>query len=693
MKMKNLFKKNPVSSSADMPAVELDEELPRRKSGASGFIAVIAIALIIVLLLTSMPSGPRENSTVQQKVLKGSPVMSAISSVITGAGTLEPGSTEMVQLPEIVTLDKYYVHNGDKVAPGEVLASVDKVEVLAAIGELSTIMNKLDTDINNISAAVENGRISSQVPGRVKAIFAEPGGDVAQTVYDNGCLMLLSLDGMMYVTFQAEADAALGDVVDVTMRDGTVETGKVFAISDGKITVTLSDYKAPYHESVVVTASDGSVLGSGELEIHSPLEISGYYGTISQVNVKLDQRTSSGTTLITLKDTGHTVEYTGLLKRRNELSDQMDILISMSDGFVRAKEAGIVTDIPANSEYATEEEKAEVALTAFTDEFAGVKLDWLVGGGNAQLVRLGEGGETEAASISGTLMKVSESGLSVYVSKTENYENGDALVGTIKLVSPADIKINGESATAEMIGKIDYAIQNNQFPAITVTFEKEGDNYKEKSANITIDTNSAVGNTEQLIRDKIMGGFSFGGFGSGTTQQKAYETYSTETTDIMGLIPMDELTVNIQVDELDILQLHEGMDTTITMDAFQGTTFPGTITRVGNIGQNSGGNTKYALEVTLSTTEQMLVGMNASVSIVTATTPPVLTVPAAALQEESGKTWVYTQYDSKKDTLSGLTQVTTGASDGELVEITSGIDENSVYYYRYADSITYNFIH
>lgn len=685
--MKKLFNKNKLPASSDMPQVELDEEeAPRRKSGASGFVSVIAIALIIVLLLTSMPSGPRENSTVQQKVIKGSPVVNTISSVITGAGTLEPGSTETVRLPEAIELKKYYVHNGDKVASGDVLAAVDQVQVLAAIGELAAVMQTLDTDLNNASNAVESGRITAQVPGRVKAIFAQPGGDVAQTVYDNGCLMLLSLDGMMYVTFQAEAEAALGDVVDVTMRDGTVETGKVYGVADGKITVTLSDYKAPYHESVIVTTSDGTMLGSGELEIHSPLEISGYYGTVSQISAKLDQKVSSGANLITLKDTGHTAKYTSLLKRRNELSEQMDILISMSDGFVRATEAGIVTDIPADSEYATEEEKAEIVPTAFMDEFTNVHLDWLTGSGDAKFVRLGEGDEIGSLKLKAKIVSVDAAKAVLDFGEVENFPSN--------LTNPLEVPITTQIINVSGMGD----------PVIIFLPQMVGQSVdvvlttvKDSSGNVTGSINTIMFGGSGLpsfdisgLLAGMMGRFSFG---SGTTQQKSYEAYSTDTVDILGLIPMDELTVTIQVDELDILRLHKGMDTEITMDAFQGTTFPGTITRVGNIGQNSGGNTKYAVEVTLNTTEQMLVGMNASVSIVTDTTAPVLTVPAAALQEESGKTWIYTEYDSKKDTLGGLTQVTTGISDGDIVEIKSGLDENSVYYYRYADSITYNFMH
>ena len=67
------------------------------------------------------------------------------------------------------------------------------------------------------------------------------------------------------------------------------------------------------------------------------------------------------------------------------------------------------------------------------------------------------------------------------------------------------------------------------------------------------------------------------------------------------------------------------------------------------------------------------------------------TLPAAALTADSGKSYVYTAYDEKTDTLSGLTEVETGISDGNLVEILSGISEGDSFYYRYADSIEYSF--
>lgn len=40
----------------------------------------------------------------------------------------------------------------------------------------------------------------------------------------------------------------------------------------------------------------------------------------------------------------------------------------------------------------------------------------------------------------------------------------------------------------------------------------------------------------------------------------------------------------------------------------------------------------------------------------------------------------------------GLVEVETGVSDGELVEILSGLSLGDSFYYRYADTVTYSFL-
>ena len=187
-------------------------------------------------------------------------------------------------------------------------------------------------------------------------------------------------------------------------------------------------------------------------------------------------------------------------------------------------------------------------------------------------------------------------------------------------------------------------------------------------------------------------GMTGGMGGTAAKAQAAYDSYDTETQDVASVIPEEEMTVDIQVDELDILSLQVGMAAKVSLDALPGQEFTGSVTKINAYGVNSGGNTKYTVTVTIPREKSMLSGMNASVKITTAQSQPLPTVPAEAIVFEGGKSWLYTAYDEKTDTLSGLTEIQTGISDGTLVELLSGLEEQTTFYYRYADTIEYSFV-
>ena len=83
--------------------------------------------------------------------------------------------------------------------------------------------------------------------------------------------------------------------------------------------------------------------------------------------------------------------------------------------------------------------------------------------------------------------------------------------------------------------------------------------------------------------------------------------------------------------------------------------------------------------------------MNASLRIEVSRLEDVLTIPAAAIYEDGTRTFVYTGIEEKTGELIDPVDIETGASDGTIVEILSGLSEGDVVYYRYADSITYRF--
>ena len=182
-----------------------------------------------------------------------------------------------------------------------------------------------------------------------------------------------------------------------------------------------------------------------------------------------------------------------------------------------------------------------------------------------------------------------------------------------------------------------------------------------------------------------------GGGGISVPQTPAYETYDAGETTVLTLSSRERMRVDIPVDELDVLDLTTGAEAVVTLDALKGQSFTGTVTKINRTGINSGGNTKFNIQVTLPGTAEMLPGMNASVSVVTDSREAAITVPAAALWEDGSRTYVYTGYSEKDDTLTNPVEVTTGVSGADTVEILSGLKAGDTYYYRFADSITFSF--
>ena len=172
-----------------------------------------------------------------------------------------------------------------------------------------------------------------------------------------------------------------------------------------------------------------------------------------------------------------------------------------------------------------------------------------------------------------------------------------------------------------------------------------------------------------------------------STTQASYEYYPTKKTTIMSVTPQDTMTVDITVDELDILSIKKGQSVQITLDALAGQSFDGEITDIGVSGSNSGGNTKYTAEVTIDRAANMIAGMNATALITLETDEDLVTVPCEALVNEGTRTYVYTSYDSKTNTLGSPVDVETGASDGVRTEIKSGLAIGDTVWYAYYDKL------
>ena len=177
------------------------------------------------------------------------------------------------------------------------------------------------------------------------------------------------------------------------------------------------------------------------------------------------------------------------------------------------------------------------------------------------------------------------------------------------------------------------------------------------------------------------------GMGGGMGQQESDEYYALDTVAIASVTAQETVKVSVTVDELDVLKLFVGQETTVTVEALPGQQFPGTVSAISASGENSGGNSKFTVTVTLDKIADMLPGMSASVSIVLSSAEQVVSIPVAALIEKGTETLVYRSYNEETEEFADPVAVTTGISDGEYVQILSGIEDGGKVYYPYYDKL------
>ena len=176
-----------------------------------------------------------------------------------------------------------------------------------------------------------------------------------------------------------------------------------------------------------------------------------------------------------------------------------------------------------------------------------------------------------------------------------------------------------------------------------------------------------------------------------TEPEAEYELYGLDVTEVAAVTPQDTVTMEITVNELDVASIAVGMTADVRIDAIGGEKFSAVITDISNTGTNNGGYSYFTVELTMDRGENMLMGMNATATMVIATAEDVLTVPADALVEEGTQTVVYTGYDEENDVLTDPVKVTVGASDGQTVEILEGLTAGETYYYAYYDTLEISF--
>ena len=311
----------------------------KRKIIRTVIVIVLVLAIVLVAGVSILRRRVREQfASNDTEVLSYEAAAGTISTVVSGSGTLSNVDTETVELPSGVELKEVLVAFGDTVSEGDLLATADMSTVRTALSNLQAEIEELDDEITDAEGDTVSSYIKAGVSGRVKILYAEKGDDVASVMVENGAVAVLSLDG--YMALDIETDAlAVGDSVTVARAEEETVTGTVESAAGGKATILVTDDGTVHDEEVTVLTEDGTELGTAKLYIHNPLAVTGYAGTISNVNASENQKVYASTTLFTLTNTSSSANYDSLLRQRSEKEQTLLELLSIQ------KNGGVVAPI------------------------------------------------------------------------------------------------------------------------------------------------------------------------------------------------------------------------------------------------------------------------------------------------------------------------------------------------------------
>ena len=402
---------------------------------------------------------PVQNVTVQAQSAEAK--KGNLSKTIVGTGNLELAEAEDQDAPSGLEISEVMVESGDEVKEGDVLAVVDESSILEAMEQVQEEISQLDESIQEYQDSDEENVIESSVSGRVKKINVSAGSDVSDTMVSDGALMVLSLDGKMAVSLSGVSGVSAGDSVTVTLSSGTQVTGTVDSVSGKDCVVTLTDNGTTYGDTVTVADSSGQELGSGELTIHEPLEITGTSGTVSAVNVSENASVSEGTTLLTLEGSANETQYQELLAKREARTATLKKLIQLkADPEIKAEISGTVQSVNVSAGSSTTTDSSSGSSSGSSGSGKTVSQMSYVVSGSVSVVRCSD---TGAAVSSDSVTDISESDMNSQEAGETDTEQQTEIVALASSDAYFSSDVDGEEDssgedTAETSTTLQFAI-------------------------------------------------------------------------------------------------------------------------------------------------------------------------------------------------------------------------------------------
>lgn len=606
-------------------------------------ILIAVAAVLVVTFIVSRVAARRasDSRNPASDVTQGTVSRGNITKTVTGTGSLAAEDDNEVEVPVGVHVEKVLVESGDTVKKGDTIATVTSLSVQEQILEIQNNIDSLQSEIDALKSSDDNYELTKEVKTGEREKLIEDRNDMQALL--RTCRITSTADGTVnQIALEDDEDIAKGAISTSSDSSSSVSSS---ASSLSSLLAGTSSAPAEGEKENSGNAQDetAAVVEPGSQESQDQLisSVVGYYiiPPVTRMTPMTDEQINS----VIIKNVAH---YSASISWdpadspfKEKTSYTATVTLTADDGY----------SFPSSTENVTGE---------YNLGLVSVSLDGK--GTTKKLVITQKFDETMAGA--DTLQK--------QLSDIANKAIQDTVANASTIISSAikemmqEITNGSSSLNLSNIAGLS-GLNMSDYSGISGLSGLSG--ASGLSGLSGVDTSSLTSGTDGLS--------SLSGIDTqGSSSYNAYKTVG------MTVTPDTKAMIDIDVDEMDINSLKNGQAATVTIDALDGETFHARITKIANSTTNSDGVAKFKVHLEMDKTDEMKYGMSASASITVSSKNDVLLIPMDALQTVDGENAVYTAVDDSGNPSDPVT-VQTGVSDGENVEITSGLDEGQTIYY------------
>lgn len=668
--MKNRFHRlKEIFSSKIKPKMKNKKVFWGSIAGCTGLAIILAGGFFL------QAKGASKNQT-ETTVQSAEAKTGTISTTVEGTGSVSNGAATDVVVPTGIKVKEVLVESGDTVEEGQVLATLDEASIASELLEVKENIESVEDEIDDLSSDAQTEGTTEYLQAKVL----------------NGELTELqeaetTLTGLLET--QTITATCAGTVSSVNVEADTEITKSSGSSSSGSSSSGSSSSAA---------ATSMSTAGSSTSESSDSSETTTSSDSTSSTNTSASgtyslmflSASTSGTSASSAESTTDTTEA------QSQSTDSKAVYVSTESDTTETSDSEKITSVDVKVTAPKTGEKPQTTITE-TDQYTGT-ISWNcstdtfeAGTSYTADIRLtAKDGYVFSAKI---LPEISGADITSEVLENDAGQSVLRIKAKFTKTSAKDSNNNGSnnngssndagSSTGNNGNSSNGNTSNSGTAsgAISSGGASSGSTSGVNESGATATGGTASGSSESGSSDSgSAAGSSDSSDSVSTDGSSTSAQYSAYETAAFSIASDEKATVSINVDELDITSVKEGQTAKITLDAIDGEEFEGTITSVSSEASSGSSSAKYPVEITFDKTDDMRIGMTASASISIDEAEDAVLIPVDALQEKGNKTFVYTEKDSDGN-LSGEVEVETGLSNGNKVEITSGLKSGDTVYY------------